>query len=134
MPTGTCRYPEHHRPSAGQPVAWLVILAIGAVIVANWHAVIVALVVTAVLAVLGVAVLLLVHNHRRHFDPELEHRAALGQRTAATAAALPPPLVVHNHLHLHGVRPADVAAITARQPELYGTISGQPAVIEEDYQ
>jgi TRAP-type C4-dicarboxylate transport system permease large subunit len=108
-------------------------IIIGAVIVANWHAVILAFVVTAVLAVLGVAVVLLLHSHRRHYDPELEQRAELERRPNAASAALPPP-VVHNHMHLHGVTPADVAAITARQPDLYGTISGQPAAIEENYQ
>ena len=131
MPTGTCRYPDHHRgPGAGVPVAWVVILATGAVIVANWHALVVALVVTVALVALGVPVLLLLHNHKRYYDPELERRAELEQRKTAATAELRPP-VVHNHLHLHGVRPADVPATTARQRDLHGTTSGHPAYIAE---
>jgi hypothetical protein len=99
----------------------LAILGLGAIVVTHWHDVIVALVVVAVLALAAVPVLLLWHNRRRHYDPELEQRAALERAqppavpAPATAAALEAaPTVVHQHLHLHGLSDPDVAAITRR--------------------
>jgi len=47
MPTGTCKYPEHHTgPSAGPPISLLVLIALGAVVIAYWRTVVIALVVT----------------------------------------------------------------------------------------
>jgi len=120
MPTGACKYPEHHGRSAGQPIAWLVLIALGAIVVTHWHDFVVALVVTGVLAGLGVAVLLLRHNHGRGTDPELEQRAALeeAQRRRLAAqqrAAVETPRVVHNHLHLHSISPVAITG-EARNP------------------
>jgi len=121
MPTGRCNYPEHHGPSAGPPFALIGLIALGAVVVAFWHAVIVVLVVVLALAGITCGVVALLHNHRRHYDPELE-RAALQQRARAAlpqrqpAAATP---AVHNHVHLHGTaaaaaeRPADPQPLPA---------------------
>jgi hypothetical protein len=64
MPTGTCRYPAHHGPSAGPPLGLLGAIAAGALIITHWHAVLVTLAVVAVLAVAGVAVVMLWHSHR----------------------------------------------------------------------
>ncbi len=60
MPTGSCRFPDHHGPSAGPPVGLLLAIGAGALIVAYWHAVVVVLAVVVALAVLGAGVLLLV--------------------------------------------------------------------------
>ncbi len=124
MPTGTCNYPSHHAgPSAGPPIALVVLIAAGAVIVAFWHVVVVALAVTGILAVAAGAVAMLLHNHRRYYDPGLERQAALDRAQPAglpaprPAAALEAAPVVHHHLHLHGISPDDAAALAARQHE-----------------
>jgi hypothetical protein len=133
MPTGTCRYPEHHTgPSAGPPIGLLALIAAGAVIVAYWRTVVVVLVVTGILAVVAAAVVMLIHNHRRYHDPELERQVAALERvgqairnsTAAQPHAMPaarpaPALesapVIHHHLHLHGISADGAAALIARQ-------------------
>lgn len=61
MNTAHCRHPEHHGPSAGPPLGLLAAIALGAVVIAFWHTVIVALVVVAILASIAGAVMLLVH-------------------------------------------------------------------------
>jgi hypothetical protein len=117
-----CAFPEHHaKPSGGPGLGWLAALIIGAVVIAFWRDVLIALAVVAVLAVAGVPVLLLMTNHRRHYDPELEQAAALEQQRQAAAAlaaqqrpALERP-AVHHHLHLHGVTPDAAAEIIRRQ-------------------
>jgi hypothetical protein len=107
MPTGTCNYPQHHRPSAGQPVAWLVILGLGAIVVTHWHTVVVCLIVAAVLMMAGVPVLLLLHNRHSGYDEQIERQAEI-ERLRARQIEAP----VHNHIHLHGVRAsASVAAL-----------------------
>jgi hypothetical protein len=129
MPTGTCKYPGHHdQPSAFRPVAWLILVAIGAVVISQWRQIIAALIVTGVLAVLGVAVLLLVHNHGRGTDPDLEQQAALEdvqrrQLAAQQRPAISQPAAVHHHQHLHVYGSDGLAAITRTPP-------GAP----EDYQ
>lgn len=133
MPTGRCQFPEHHSPSAGPPLGLLAAIALGALVIAFWHAVIVALVVVAILAAAAGMVFLLIHNHGSGYDPELERQAAAERtqlaRTAAGAAiseqspamlypprrdALEAPPVMHQHLHLHGVSVDDMAEV-ARQ-------------------
>ena len=119
MPTGTCKFPEHHGPSAGPPFALIGLIALGAAVVAFWHIVVVVLVVVLLLAGVTGAVVALLHNHRRHYDPALEQQAAqLQQRRQAAMAAQQRPAieqpVVHQHLHLHGVT-AEAAAHIARQ-------------------
>jgi hypothetical protein len=143
MPTGRCLYPSHHdSPSAGPPLGLLAAIALGAVVIAFWHQVIVALVVVAILACIAGAVMLLIHNHGSGYDPDLERRANAEQATRQARAAPHsvtdgrryPPLasparneleaapVVHNHLHvtLPGVTADDVAAVLLRRqrPEL----------------
>jgi hypothetical protein len=61
MPTSHCNYPHHHSPSAGPPLGLLGGIAAGALAIAFWHTVIVALVVVAILASIAGAVMLLVH-------------------------------------------------------------------------
>jgi hypothetical protein len=138
MPTGRCNYPEHHGPSAGPPFALIGLIALGAIVVAFWHLVVVVL----VLAGVTCAVVALLHNHRRYYDPGLERQAALeraqelrsasysvpaAQLPAMPAAAPGPALeaapVVQHHLHLHGISANDAAALIARH---------QLPAIEED--
>ena len=125
MPTGTCKYPEHHgSPGAGAPIGLVAAIAAGALIVAFWHVVIVVLAVVAVLAVLTAGVAMLWHSHTavpydaawsepanvRGADNTsiLQARVDQLERQLAERHAIAP---VHQHLHLHNVDPADVAAI-----------------------
>jgi hypothetical protein len=139
MPTGTCRYPHHHSgPSAGPPIGLLLAIGAGVLIVTHLHAaagalhavVVVTLAVVAVLAVAGVAVAMLVHSHRAEpYDaswsndaepqdaitvtastPLLQARVDQLERQLAERHAIAAP-VTHQHLHLHGVDPSDIAAI-----------------------
>lgn len=130
MPTGTCRYPQHHGPSAGPPAGLVAALACGALIIAAWHVVVVVLAVSAVLAVAGACVLLLVHSHRAEpYDaswtgPEaadvpqpaaaeaLQARVAQLELQLADRPAIEAP---QQHLHLHGVTAADIAAVLAQR-------------------
>ena len=111
MPTGTCNYPDHHGPSAGQPIALLILIAIGAVIITHWRTVVVCVIVTAVLIVLTAAVATLWHRRHqlrdsaRELDADPRRQLGAQQRPSIEAPA------VHNHLHLHGVQPSDLAAI-----------------------
>lgn len=132
MPTGNCRFPEHHPgPSAKPVIGWVVALGLGALIITHLHAVELVLIVLGILIAFAVPVLLLWHNHGSAYDPDLEHQAAVKRaqmpRTAAhsvtatqsravpvadrTAALEAAPTVVHNHLHLHGVTGEDMAGI-----------------------
>jgi hypothetical protein len=84
MPTSHCNYPNHHGPSAGPPLGLLAAIALGAVVIAHWHTVVVALVVVAVLAAVAGGVMLLVHA--AHAEPyEAPDR---GQDTQAAVADL----------------------------------------------
>jgi hypothetical protein len=131
MPTGTCRFPEHHGPDAGPPLGFLAAVIAGALIVAEWHAVIIVLAVVAVLAVLGAGVLMLWHSHVSvPYDaawPEVGiiadtsssiPAAGLQARVAelellqlAERRAIEAP---QQHLHIHGVSAEDLAAIISR--------------------
>jgi hypothetical protein len=136
MPTGTCKYPAHHGPSAGQPIGLVVLIAIGAVIVIHWRTVVACLIVAVVLVVLASAVMMLWH---RRYDltpapesvlelPDADRRVIVGPAAARAVAARTAALeaeiaalrarqidapAVHNHLHLHGVTTEDATAITA---------------------
>src|SRR5215469_6368556 len=99
MPTGRCEFPSHHYgPSAGGPLGLLAAIAVGAVVIANWHTVVVALVVVAILACIAGAVMLMIHNHGSAYDLELERQAAAERaqqpRTApySVSGAQYPPL------------------------------------------
>lgn len=138
MPTGTCRFAQHHGPSASPPIGLVAALIVGALIIANLHAVIVTLAVVAVLAVLGAGVVLLVHSHRSApYDAawtELETPAetlaieaaparaeALQTRVSELERQLADRRVIEapaQHLHLHGLSREDVAAIVSRQAQL----------------
>ena len=80
MPTGNCRFPEHHSggSSAGPPLGLLLAIAAGALIITHVHAVLVTLAVVAALAVAGVAVVMMVHSHRGQRNPRrgLQRRRA----------------------------------------------------------
>src|SRR5215472_10181492 len=136
MPTGTCNFPQHHHdPGVGQPIGLVVLIALGAVIVAHWRTVVVCLVVAVVLVVFGCAAMLLWHrqhalNSASESLLELPGAArsvvvgpaaarAVAARTAALEAEIAELLArqieaapVHNHLHFHGVTPDDAKAIT----------------------
>jgi hypothetical protein len=142
MPTGNCRFPEHHSPSAGPPLGLLGAIALGAVVIAFWHTVVVALVVVAILAAIAGAVFLLIHNHGSGYDPVLERQseaeqaarqiqaAQLAQQLAAQhRPAIDPAPVVHNHLHLHGVSDdemADAARKALTSPDHQRRAAGLP--------
>jgi hypothetical protein len=139
MPTGTCRFPEHHSSGGGGaslPVGLLVAIGAGVLIATHMHAaasalravIVVTLAVVAVLAVAGVTVALLVHSHRAEpydaawHDAEqdappvtvsarlLQARVDQLEQQLAERQAIGAP-VTHQHLHLHGVDPSEVAAI-----------------------
>jgi len=88
------------------------------------------LAVVAVLAAAGVAVVLLVHAHRSAPYDAAWDEHDLAQALPASAAQ--PAAVVHQHLHLHGVTAADVAAITAGQPDLFAANLVQLEPAEDD--
>jgi hypothetical protein len=132
MPTGRCNFPAHHGPSASPPVGFLSALIAGAVIVAEWHTVLIVLAVVAVLAVVGVGAVMLVHSHRAEpYDATWAEsalaeahqeaitpawQARVDRLEADLARALDaverrPTEAPAQHLHLHGVSAADVAAI-----------------------
>ena len=91
MPTSHCNYPHHHGPSAGPPLGLLAAIALGAVVIAFWHTVIVALVVVTILAAIAGGVMLLVHA--AHAEP---YDAAAGAEDAATVtAAVEQQLLAH---------------------------------------
>ncbi len=135
MPTGTCRFPDHHGPSAGPPFGLLLAIAAGALVATHWHAIVVTLAVVAVLAVLGAGVLMLWHSHRSApydsawSEPEELIQAELAanqQMIPATLAARVAELEAQlagrraieapqQHLHLHGLDDGQVAAIISRQ-------------------
>ena len=135
MPTGTCRYPGHHSgPSAGPPIALVVAIAAGALIITHVGAVLVALAVVAALAALGGVAAMLLHSHRSvPYDAawgDTELPAAVtttlsvtpSSQLAARVAGLEAQLAERRaieapqqHLHLHGVSAEDLAAIVRRQ-------------------
>ena len=134
MPTGTCQYPQHHGPSAGPPAALVAAIIIGALIVVEWHTVLVTAAVVATLVVILGAVVMLVHSHRAvPYDayfaedeaevparraisaaPARDRTAALEAEVAALRARIGQP---QQHLHIHGVTPDILAAALARQPQ-----------------
>lgn len=115
MPTGNCKFPEHHTPATGPPFALLGAIALGALVIAFWRSIVVALVITTFLAVIAGMVFALFHNRHSGYDAELEHRAEVEQlRHRGEVAASPQrPAIeapaVHNHLHLHGVDAEEMA-------------------------
>jgi hypothetical protein len=142
MPTGTCNYPHHHSggSSAGPPIGLLVAIGAGVLIITHLHAaagmlhtvLVVTLAVVAVLAVTGVAVAMLVHSHRAEpYDASwseagpqdappvtvsarlLQARVGHLEQQLAERQAIAAP-VSHQHLHLHGIDPADVANIVRK--------------------
>jgi hypothetical protein len=137
MPTGTCNYPAHHGPSSGPPIGFLAALVVGALIVAEWHAVVIVAAVVAVLAVLGVGVVMLVHSHRSvpydaawaELEPHVTERLSVtaAPQLQARVAELERQLAARQieapaqHLHLHGLSPDAIAALSGQL--------GQPAPI-----
>jgi hypothetical protein len=136
MPTGRCDFPQHHNsPSAGPPIGLLAAIAIGAAVIAAWHAVVVALVVCCFLAGIAGAVFLLWHaGHAEPYDAALRGqklRSASWRPTASPAASESRTALLeaenrelrrrleagpghqHNHLHLHGVSAAEAAELVA---------------------
>lgn len=76
MPTSHCRGPEHYHqgPSTTLVLGWIV--ALDPLIITHLHAVEVILIAVSILTARGVPVLLLLHNHRRFYDRELEYHSA----------------------------------------------------------
>jgi hypothetical protein len=133
MPTAHCNFPEHHGPGKSGPGALLVAIIAGAIVVYEWRTVAVVLAVVVALAVTAAAVSMLWHSHTAEpydaswsvSEPQegeiqagpatysaqvLQARVVQLERQLAERQAIAAP-VVHQHLHLHGVEPADVAAI-----------------------
>jgi hypothetical protein len=122
MPTGACKFPEHHGgSSAGQVISLIICIALGAIVVAHWRTVVVCLIVTGVLLTVVAAVMAM--WHRRHESAAehqawlVERQAELDRRTARQQVTARQPQQIHNHVHLHGVRTEDIAGIIARRPQ-----------------
>jgi hypothetical protein len=135
MPTGNCRFPEHHHsPSAGPVILWLVGPGLGALAITHLRTVAMVLIVIGILAGLGVPVVLLWHAaHQQPYDAALrgqerhdvsysaeilppdagKRAAALEAENAALRRQLETP-AVHQHLHLHGVGGEDMAVIARK--------------------
>lgn len=153
MPIGSCRYPQHHGPSAGPPLGLLAGVAAGAVIVAAWHVVLVVVSVVAVLGMVAGAVMLLWHSHTAQpYDAQTDaeqpadrvHVTAGAVTLAARVAALEAAQAAqlegaaqaaqleggqHVHLHLHGPAGADLLAAVLDQdrPAIEWPGNGHPS-------
>jgi hypothetical protein len=139
MPTGTCKFPEHHSgPSAGPPLGLFAAVAAGAVIVAEIHTVVIVLAVVAVLAVLAAGVFMLWHSaHSAPYDAawdEPEHQAtALPAPAAALPAAQHGPVTVQT-VHVHtaaadgGTASLDAlrAEVTALRAQMAAQLASAP--------
>jgi len=125
MPTGTCRYPQHHGPGAGPPLGLILAIAVGALIITHVHAVVVTLAVVAVLAVLGGLAAMLLHSHRSvpygascsDSEPQSALQVTPARQLSARVAELEAQLAERRaieapqqHLHLHGVSAQELAA------------------------
>jgi len=143
MPTGNCRYPEHHSgPGAGAPIGLVAAILAGALIVIEWRTVAVVLAVVAALLIATAAVVMLWHSHTAQpYDAAwsepanvrgadntsiLQARVDQLERQFASGPAITPP-VTHQHLHLHGLAADDLTAIITGQQQA----AAWPA-IEED--
>jgi hypothetical protein len=145
MPTGTCHFPEHHGgPGAGAPVGLLMAVGAGAVIVLELRTVLVVLAVVGVLAVAAGLVAMLVHSHRTEpydaaWSASEPQTAAVTDRPSVTASVLLQARVDQlerelaerraieapaQHLHLHGVSPAEVAEYLGQLPIRIETVPG----------
>jgi uncharacterized membrane protein YraQ (UPF0718 family) len=147
MPTGTCNFPQHHGPSAGQPISLVILIALGAIIIAHWRTVLVCLVVSVILTVFVALMVMLIHRrhesaaeHRAWFverQAELQRRAArqqIAQPRSRPAQEIhhhhhvhqlpaPQPQQIHQHIHLHGLTAEDVAGVIDRQAQVNPAIA-----------
>lgn len=92
MPTGRCRYPDHHAVSAGPPLGFIGAVIIGALLIHFWHVVVVTVAVVVVLALLAIGVLMLFHAHHSvpydHGWAEPEPQAAVSTALAVSSAVV----------------------------------------------
>jgi hypothetical protein len=127
-----CEYPEHH--GGGGPVGgWIVALIAGLLIVAEWRVLAVVVGVCVVLAVAGIGVLAMYRSASSEpYDggwaepesarTELQARVVQLERELAERPAIEAP---QQHLHLHGIDAAQVAAIIRQQQD-----AARPAIEE----
>jgi hypothetical protein len=119
-----CEYPEHH--GGGGPVGgWIAALIAGVLIVAEWRVLAVAVAVCVVLAVAGIGVLAMYRSASSEpYDggraepesarTELQARVVQLELQLAERPAIEAP---QQHLHLHGIDAAQLAAIIRQQQE-----------------